>query len=836
MKSGRGALRQAQDRLWVGERGSGLIRTRTIFYFPFSLKRDGGRGNSFIHALPIYLSLISSFLFPLSTEAQISQTIRGKVTDAANKRALIGANVVVLDTVNFRGASTDIDGNFRIDDVPIGKVSIKVSYLGYEDRFLEGVMLTPSKQLIINVELEESIRKMEEVVVTAGRDKGEAMNEMALVSARTFSVEETRRFAGSWQDPARAAAAFAGVNGGSDERNDIIIRGNSPTGVLWRLEGINIPNPNHLSFSGTTGGPVSILNNNMLADSDFFTGAFPADYGNANAGAFDIRLRKGNNEKREHYLQLGLNGLEAGIEGPFSKKHQASYLASYRYSTMAIIGAMGIDFGISAIPQYQDLTLVIDVPVNERVGRFTLWGIGGLSSIHITENPGFNSTDVEERDQKLGSDMGVAGLTHFKYLKEKSSITTTLAMSGIRQWQDNYRILPDSAATQLLEDRNRNITTSVSLHTRVNTKLSARTTLRSGFIYDHRFLSFLDSTYIPQLESHLVRLNVKDDLGLAQGYIQVRHRFDEQWTGTLGAYGQVTTLNLAYSIEPRLGLTWRPHRRHGLSIGAGMHSQMLPLLTYFYATPHAQTGELLRTNAGLGFSRAIHTVLGHDWSILPKLRMKTEVYFQHLYDIPVEQRPSHFSMANAGESIGDIQVADSLVHDGIGRNMGLEVTVEKFMGRGYYFLFTASLYNSTYRGSDAVWRNSAFNGNYGLSALGGYELRLSPKNTLAFDSRITWTGGMRYVPIDLDASIAEGRQVRDVSRAYEERYRDYFRADIKVTFTFNGKRASHSLAIDFQNVFNTRNVFSMNYDVAREEVVTKYQLGFLPLVFYRVEF
>ena len=776
-------------------------------------------------------------LLPLRTSAQITQTIRGRVMDAVNQRGLPGANVVLADTVVFRGASTDLDGNFRIDNVPIGKVTLNVSYLGFEERMLENIILSPSKQLVLDIALTERINRVDEVVVSAGRDKGQAMNEMGLVSARTFSVEETRRFAGSWQDPARAAAAFAGVTVGSDERNDIIVRGNSPTSVLWRLEGINIPNPNHLSFSGATGGPVSILNNNMLDDSDFFTGAFPAEYGNANAGAFDLSLRKGNNEKREYYLQIGLNGLEAGVEGPFSKNHKASYLASYRYSTMAIISAMGINIGISAVPFYQDLTFVIDVPVNQKVGRFTLWGIGGISSIHITDNPGFNRGGEEERDQKLGSDMGAAGLTHFKYLGEKSSIKTTLALSGLHQWQENFSITrTDSTVVALLEDRNRNITTAASVHSRVNTNLSARTNLRSGIIYDHRFLSLLDSTYVPALAAHRVRLNVSANLGLAQGYVQVHHRFTDKWTGTLGAYGQVSTLNLAYSIEPRLGLTWKPHPRHALSFGAGMHSQMLPLVTYFYESYDVATSTYLRTNANLGFSRSIHTILGYDWSITPKLRVKVEGYYQHVYNMPVQQRPSFFSLANAGESIGDIQVADSLVHTGIGRNMGVELTVEKFFSRGYYFLFSGSLYNSTYKASDGMWRNTAFNGNHGLSALGGYQLKLSKKNTLSFDTRISWRGGMRYVPIDLDASIASGEQVRDTDRAYEEQLPDYFRLDFKVSFSFNGKRASHSIAIDCQNILNTQNVFSRTYNASTQRIETKYQLGFLPLGSYRVEF
>jgi hypothetical protein len=783
-------------------------------------------------------TLFLVFLFStFASFGQITQTIRGRVVDAVSQRPLPGASVVVIDSTKFQGAATDFDGNFHLEHVPIGRVSLKVSFIGYEDQLLQNLVLNPSKQLVLNIQLHEKVNEVDEVVVKAERATGEPLNEMAVISARTFSVEETRRFAGSWQDPARAAAAYAGVSGGSDERNDIIIRGNSPTAVLWRLEDINIPNPNHLSFSGSTGGPVSILNNNMLANSDFFTGAFPSEYGNANAGAFDLNLRRGNNEKREYYFQLGLAGLEFGLEGPFSKKHPASYLASYRYSTMALISLMGINIGISAIPLYQDLTFVIDVPTKKKAGRFTLWGIGGLSSIHIEDNPGFNGGAQEKRDQDLGSDMGAAGLTHLIFLGEKTSLKTTVAATVLHQWQEKLVFLEtDSTSTTILENFNKNVSIGASLHSQLNTKLSAKSSIRTGIIYDHKFISFIDSMYVYQTASHYVNLNLKDHYGLAQLYSQFHHRFSEKTSGTIGIHAQMSTLNTSFAIEPRIGFKWQPHRRHALSVGGGMHSQMLPALTYFFQTYLPTENRYIRTNGDVGFSRSVHAVVGYDWSIVPKLRLKLEGYYQYLYDVPIEPTASYFSMVNAGESIGDVSVSDSLVNEGIGQNYGLELTLEKFFDRGYYFLLTGSLYNSTYRGSDGVWRNSAFNGNYNLSALGGYEFKISKKNTLAFDSKITWTGGARYVPIDLDSSAVVGETVRDYSRAYEEKYKDYFRMDIKATITFNGKRASHSLALDFQNVFNTKNVFAQNYNPETNAVETKYQLGFLPLVYYRVEF
>lgn len=783
------------------------------------------------------LGIILLFFCLFEANGQITQTIRGHVADAVSQRGLPGASVVLLDSTNFQGVATDLDGNFQMDKVPIGKVSLKISFIGYEDQYLQNLTLSPSKQLVLHIKLNETFNKVDEVVVKAERNKAKPLNEMALISARTFSVEETRRFAGSWQDPARAAAAYAGVSGGSDERNDIIIRGNSPTATVWRLEDINIPNPNHLSFSGSTGGPVSILNNNMLSNSDFFTGAFPAEYGNANAGAFDLNLRRGNNQKREYYFQLGLAGLEFGFEGPFSKKHPASYLASYRYSTMALIGLMGIDLGISAIPLYQDLTFVVDVPTKKKAGRFTVWGIGGLSSIHIEDNPGFNGGSSQKRDQDLGSDMGATGLTHLVFLGEKTSLKTTVAATVLHQWQEKIIIEEtDSTSSSYLETYNKNVTLGAHIHSQLNTKLSSRSSVRTGLIYDHKFVSFVDSTIDLATSTYQVGLNLKDDFGLAQIYSQFHHRFTEKTSGTIGLHAQMSTLNTSFSIEPRIGFKWAPHKRHSISIGGGMHSQMLPSLTYFYQTYLPTENRFIRTNTDIGFTRSVHAILGYDWTVIPKLRVKLEGYYQYLYDVPVEPTASYFSMVNAGENIGDVRVRDSLVNEGTGQNMGIELTIEKFFDRGYYFLLTGSLYNSTYKGSDGVVRNSAFNGNYNLSALGGYEFKISKKNTLAFDSKITWTGGARYVPIDLDSSVLAQETVRDFSRAYDVKYKDYFRMDIKATITFNGKRASHNLAFDFQNVFNTKNVFSQNFNPESGAIETKYQLGFLPLLYYRVEF
>ena len=174
-------------------------------------------------------------------------------------------------------------GEFKLSKVPVGRTTLAVSYLGYESLTLREIMVTSGKELVLNLEMTESTKNMNEVVITAAHDKTQAFNEMATVSARSFTVEETGRYAASYFDPARMAQTFAGVSVGgstSDLFNEIVVRGNSPKGILWRLEGVEIPNPNHFGGLGSSGGAISMLSSSTLANSDFYTGAFPTEFGN----------------------------------------------------------------------------------------------------------------------------------------------------------------------------------------------------------------------------------------------------------------------------------------------------------------------------------------------------------------------------------------------------------------------------------------------------------------------------------------------------------------------------------------------------------------------------
>jgi len=351
------------------------------------------------------------FTIALSINAQ-SGIIKGQIVDKQSEIPLESVTVELLNAETPTGVVTDVNGYFRLGEVPFGRQTIRVSYLGFETVTIPNIIVTSGKDAIVNVSLEESFEALDVIVIKSERKKDKPINTLAAVSARQFSLEEVTRFSGGRSDVGRLAANFAGVSSPDDSRNDIVVRGNSPIGLLWRLEGVPIPNPNHFSAFGSTGGPVSAVNSNVLKNSDFLTSAFPAEYGNALGGVFDLGFRKGNKDDYEYTLQAGaFSGLEAMAEGPFGKKN-GSFLVAGRYSLVGIIGA-GAGGASTATPNYLDVSFNLDFG-DTSWGNFSLFGILGDSNIDFLGDE-IDEEDLfaaEDEDLFVKSRFGVLGLKH----------------------------------------------------------------------------------------------------------------------------------------------------------------------------------------------------------------------------------------------------------------------------------------------------------------------------------------------------------------------------------------------------------------------------------------
>ncbi len=785
--------------------------------------------------------VVLMMVIPFCIQAQeLSQTIRGIVVDKQTQGALPGAIVQVLGQQG-KNASADENGKFRMEQIPIGRCQLKISFLGYKERFIS-LNLTSGKEIVLNIELEESVVQGKEITVVAEGDKTKTNNRNTTVSARGFTIEETSRYAGSRNDPARMAANFAGVSGANDSRNDIVIRGNSPLGVLWRLNGSDIPNPNHFGSLGSTGGPISILNNNTLDNSDFLTSAFPADYGNANAGVFDLKMRPGNNEKHEFLGQVGFNGFEFEAEGPFSlKQKNASFLIDYRYSTLQVFNALHINYGTgSAIPQYQDITFNLVFPT-KKAGKFSFYGVGGLSYIALENSQRSQGSDLygyAGLNTYFGSQVGVTGFSHTVLFHSGDYLQTNLSASGQgNQITANY-VLYDSAGNPngtKPDYHNISYTVRYSINSVYHKKFSARDFLTAGVYVDLFHTLFNDSVDNRDgLGFHIMR-NFSGNAFLGQAFANLQHRFTDRLTLNLGFRYLHFFFNNTFNPEPRAGLRWSFKPNQSVSVGAGSHSQIQPLYIYFSSAYNPVSKQQQQTNLNLGLTKSLHAVLAYDVNLKKNTRIKIETYYQYLYNVPVKESQPYFSLLNLGADFNSPNV-DSLVNKGKGQNYGLELTLEKFYSRGYYYLVTASLYESYYYGYDNVMRNTAFNGNYVLNVLGGKEFKIGKRHTFAIDAKFTLAGGKRYTPIDIPHSNALDEEVRDYTQAYLYQYPAYFRMDVRPSYRYNMKKMTLELNCDFQNITSHNNIFQQIYDPTLKQVTTEYQLKFFFIPQFRLLF
>lgn len=794
-----------------------------------------------------FVALTLFLLAPFFLVAQ-TQTLRGMVLDKQSETPLTGATVQVLGLESAIGAVTDVDGNFVLRNVPVGRQQLRVSYLGYEPQTLPNVLVTAGKEVQLDIRIEESFNRMQEVVVQAKANKDRPMNDLATISARQFNTEEVMRYSGGRNDVARLVANFAGVAATNDARNDIVIRGNAPTGVLWRMEGIPIPNPNHYSTLGTTGGPVSALNPNLIGNSDFLTSAFPAEYGNATAGVFDINLRNGNKERMEFMAQLGaFTGMEALVEGPLNPKHNGSFVVAYRHSFVEIASAAGLNVGTAATPRYKDLSFNLDFG-SGKTGKWSLFGIGGWSAIDFL-GAEIDTTDLFANPNENAyntSRFGVIGLKNNLILNDRSYIRTVFSTSYAGNDYDSEDLVMTDTNGKLLKTNDvRDASTTCRLSSFYNNKFNSRLSLRTGVLLQRQVLD----TYVktregsPDLDGdgrpeEFVQRDFDGYFDLAEAYAQTQYRLTERLTLNAGLHGQYFQHTEDFVLEPRTALNWQLAPKHKLNLGYGLHSQTQPLPVFLFRE-RTEEGQFRETNSDLGFTRSQHLVLGYDFKPANDWRIKAELYHQWLSRVPVDRFGSSFSLLNTGADFV-FPERNNLVNEGSGRNLGLELTAEKFFSRGWYSLLTLSLFDSKYKGSDGVERSTAFDGGYVLNVLGGKEFQLgsSKRRTLTLDTKLTTAGGRPYTPVDLAASRAAGREVRQESLAFSQRLDDYFRWDFKIGLRLNSakRKLSQTFFLDFQNLTNNQNIFAVQYNEVRGEVGKTYQIGFFPDLMYRIEF
>lgn len=777
----------------------------------------------------------------------LSQTVRGTVVDMDSKLPLIGAQVILLNSNPLIGAVTDVKGEFRLDNIPVGKITVQISYIGYESKTIPNITVNSGKEVVLNINMRESVLEIDEVVVRPVMKKGEAINDMSLISARSISIEETKRYAGGFSDPSRILSSFAGVANSANGENDIIVRGNSPKYMQWRLEGVEITNPSHFGDQNSIKGGISALNNNLLAASDFSTSAFSPEYGNVLSGVYDVKLRAGNNEKFETAFGLGLLGTDLTLEGPFKKGYAGSYLINYRYSTVSLINKIDLDTTTDN-QNFQDVTFKILLPTKNS-GTFSFFGVGGLCSF-MNQNivpdrqpiPDYNivlpgiSKDHNKKTFQFNT-----GLNHTLSINENSFLRTSLSFSVQDNDDDVYETDIRGSGNRLLSYRSSLESTAYRGAIKYSNKLNSKNKIQIGAKYtmvdydNHQHLMQDDSAAMFPL------VDFREKIGTIRSFISWRYRLNNNFTVVAGIHNMNVLFNQKSTLEPRVAINWKLNETNTISAGYGKHSCMESIHNYF-ANVKAGNGNIIEPNKNLDLLKAHHFVMGYEKRFTRNFMAKLELYYQFLYDLPVENLDTSY-YATINEDT-DFRYVD-LVNKGTGKNYGAEITLERFLNKNYYFLLTASVFNSNYKSLENIVRNTQYNRNYLLNVLFGKEfedLGKKRNQTFAVNTKIYFGGGRKIIPLlrDNQGNLAvdpENNHYWDYAKAYENSIDDVFQLNMSFTYKWNRPKATHELFIDLINVTDNLQRMVEYYDESKPGSIGYVtQFMFFPNFIYRVYF
>lgn len=755
--------------------------------------------------------------------AQINtQTLRGTVTDQDNQEALVGVNIQVLKLDNI-GTTTDQDGTFRLEDMPVGRYQIQATYVGYKTVLFPEVVLVAGKETILNIEMQESSSDLETVEVRA---TAQTISTNAVpLGIHTLTIDEVRRFPATFNDPARLAVSLAGVVNDNDQANGISVRGNSPANMVWRLEGLDIVNPNHLSNAGTfsdrptaSGGGVNILSAQLLGTSNFLKGAFPVGYGNALSGIMDMNFRTGNNQQREYTMEFGLLGVDLSTEGPFSTSSDASYLVNYRYSFVGILDLLGVSFGGEAI-SFQDLSFNIHIPTKK--GTLGFFGIGGISKNEFTAERDTSLWEFQKDNQDIlyQNKMGAVGVTYDMTINSQWSLESAVALSTLEVSRTS-NLLMDDLTIESLYEQDQLDEQKIAFQTFFNYKLDTQNRFKIGVnatqysFSQSRIFNFLET--IPQ--------NANSGL-LLQPFANWQYK-KANWVINTGLQYSYFSLNESSVLEPRASIRYNLDARKYLAASYGLHSQLQRPQVYSSGFENDQ----------LDFTKAHHVSLGYHQYLNNTTKFSAEAYYQSLFDVPIiNDSIRTFSTIN----LIDQNINATLTNAGTGTNYGLELSLQRYIQNGFYYLVNTSLYRSLYVAGDGVERSTRFDGNYILNITSGKEWTKTKKGknkTWGVNARLTYLGGYRDSPIDVAAS-RENRTTTYVEKeAFSIQQDPYFKLDVRLYYKKSKGNRSSMIALDLQNATSQENVAFSYYDTQQERVVIQNQLGLIPNLSYRIQF
>jgi hypothetical protein len=776
----------------------------------------------------ILYTVLACACFSLAAQG-ITQQVRGKITDRETGAPLSNASVAATNASDSNFTQTDEEGKFRFT-LPIGRYKLSVSFTGFQQVNQE-LLVISGRESVVSLQLISSTQQLQEVEVHGSSLLPE------LPGMRSLSIEKTLRVPANFFDPVRVATAYPGVVAANDQNNSIIVRGNSPNGLLWRLNGLDIVNPNHLANAGTlsdipaaNGGGVNILSAQMLDRTDFYMGSFPANYGNALSGIIDMHLREGNKSKWEYTAQASLIGMDLSAEGPLNKNKNTSLLVNYRYSTVGLLSLAGVNFGGEAIA-FQDLSFNLNSDLKNN-GTFSFFGFWGDSKNDFDRKPSDEwEEDKDKYDIVYKAKTYGAGM-NFVMPAGRGKFFAGVAYSGGDQNRDAV-VSPEADPVKRLllfeqyQLEKAIVSSSLRFETSLNDKVNWEVGVMVNYLFDD--LKSFRAVGCPSCATRREReVNGLIEGVLLQPFTSVGVTLSPVVSLDAGIRYLHYQFNNTNSIEPRVNVKVVPAPGSSFDISYALVGQLQQPIVY--AT---------KGNSDLGMTKSNHIDLSYSRSFSDDFRLRSGIFYQYLFNVPTARGFSTFSAINLLEE----EVPVSLQNAGTGENYGADITLEKQFYNKHYFLIGGSYYDSKYTVEGGDKLNTRFNGNYTFSGVYGKEwTKASKKRTIGLNTRVLYIGGLRYSAVDADASVRSGETTYTSEHTFypttefNAKLDDYFRLDLRLSFRKDKPRYTRTFAIDIQNLTGQENEAYQYYDFTKNKIVTKFQLGIIPVLVYRIDF
>lgn len=743
------------------------------------------------------------FLFPAVAAAQESNgTIRGIVISAETKEPVPGATIAIPDTK--RGAVSHQNGEFTIDKLTPGGYSLKITSIGYQPVVRTDIIVRPDRITQVTIELPEKSAVGQEVTVTAGYFSG---REESAISTVAMNAEEIRRAPGSAGDISRVLNALPSVARTADNRNDLAVRGGSPTETSFTLDNIPIPNVNYFPQQGSSGGPIGFLNVDFIDGVEFQAGGFGAEYGDRLSSVVDIRYRDGNREELEGQIDLNMAGFGGAIEGPLPAG-VGSFILSGRRSYLDLIQkAINQD----GAPRFGDLQgkATMDLDQNNRV---TLLGIAALSQFNHTYQEAQDNGNPFGEQQTLQTTVGGNWRSIWSGVGFSN---TSLSFSSTDADEEFFR-----ATNRDLTYRNNYVESAITLRNLNTLEVAEGQTLEFGIEASREMMNYdvymgPDTNSVgeitPTLEFMKEFTTTKSGAYLSHSWTPI-----EALTTTVGMRAEHFSINGDVTFSPRASVLYRATDLLSLKGAFGIYHQTVPIVLL------AQD----QRNEALPSVRSTHYVLGADYMLTDDTKLTVEGYVKQYHNLPMDPQRPMVSVIDDAAGDNDFGNYGTLLANGEGRSHGVELLLQKKLAEDFYGLVSASYVRSSYRDAEGVWRDRMFDNKYLFSFVGGWR----PNNVWEVSVRFNLAGGTPYTPLDVAESARQNRTVRDRSKFMAERYPDYHTLNVRVDRRFLFERSNLVIYLSVLNAYNRDNVADYYWNRVQKQPEAQLQLGLIPIL------